>query len=325
MIPATLTDREINNAKQVPNQISDLIFRISDLKKLSIELIVNHKSMLKIDPATTPFRDFYQYLIGAVAPRPIAFISTMGADGAPNLAPYSFFNAFSGKPPIVAFSAARRRGDHPEKDTLTNILHSGELVINSVSFDISRQMALTSIEFPPGTDEFVKAGFTKVPSEMVAPFRVGESKIQLECKVDRVVPIYEDDQGASLVICRVLLLHLHPDILTENGRIDPHKADLMGRMGRQYYVRSSGDAVVEIAQDTKSPAIGFDGLPKSIRESRILTGNQLAQLAALTAWPEATAPEELSETETEALHRTIAALIDRGEAAVAAELVAGGS
>lgn len=277
--------------------------------------------MLKIDPATTPFRDFYQYLIGAVAPRPIAFISTLDSDGVPNLAPYSFFNAFSGKPPIVAFSAARRRGDIPEKDTLNNILQTGELVINSVSFDISRQMALTSIEFPPGTDEFEKAGFTKLPSEMVAPFRVGESKIQMECKVEQIIPIHEDDQGASLVICRVVMMHLHPDILTENGRIDPHKADLMGRLGRQYYVRSSGDALIEMAQDTKVPAIGFDGLPKSIRESRILTGNQLAQLAALPAWPEPAESQKLPEMTTEALHRTIAEMIDRSDILAAAALL----
>ena len=277
--------------------------------------------MLKIDPTTTPPADLYQYLIGAVAPRPIAFVSTLDKLGVANLAPYSFYNAFSGNPPIVAFSAARRSGPQKEKDTLANVLETGELVINAVSWDIARQMTLASVEFAPETGEFIKAGFTKVPSEKVKPFRVGEAKIQLECRVEKVIPMLEDDNGVHLVVCRVLLIHIDESVLSETGRIDPYKADLVGRLGRHYYVRASGDAINEIIQPTKVTVIGFDGLPESIRTSKILNGNQISRLAALPVWPEISDIEQwrkgreidLAALDIAALHQKLAVMLDQGD------------
>ncbi|MDO8970932.1 MAG: flavin reductase family protein, partial [Saprospiraceae bacterium] len=152
--------------------------------------------MLSIDPTQIPTKDLHQYILGAVAPRPIAFASTISVDGVPNLAPYSFFNAFSSNPPILIFSSNRRVANNTTKDTLKNVEETGEVVINVVSHSISRQMALASIEYGPEVDEFVKAGFTPLPSERVKPFRVAESPVQMECVVDKILPL-GDDGGAG--------------------------------------------------------------------------------------------------------------------------------
>jgi flavin reductase (DIM6/NTAB) family NADH-FMN oxidoreductase RutF len=241
--------------------------------------------MLSIDPSQIATKDLHQYILGAVAPRPIAFASTLSTDGVPNLAPYSFFNAFSSNPPLLIFSSNRRVANNTTKDTLKNVEDTGEVVINVVSYNISRQMALTSIEYGPEVDEFKKAGFTPIPSERIKPFRVAESPVQMECVVEKIMPLGEGGGAGNLIFCRIVLMHIAEEILTPTGRIDPHKIDLMGRMGRFYYARASGDAVVEIVQEVTSIGIGFDGLPDSIRHSPVLTGNDLSQLAALTALP----------------------------------------
>ena len=241
--------------------------------------------MLSIDPTQIPTKDLHQYILGAVAPRPIAFASTISVDGVPNLAPYSFFNAFSSNPPILIFSSNRRVANNTTKDTLKNAEETGEVVINVVSHSISRQMALASIEYGPEVDEFVKAGFTPLPSERVKPFRVAESPVQMECVVDKILPLGDDGGAGNLIFCKIVLMHISEDILSETGRIDPHKIDLMGRMGRFYYARASGEAVEEIVQDVTRIGIGFDGLPAIIRHSKILTGNDLAHLASLPALP----------------------------------------
>lgn len=243
------------------------------------------RTMLTIDPARVATKDLHQYILGAVSPRPIAFASTISLAGLPNLAPYSFFNAFSSNPPILIFSSNRRVSNNTTKDTLRNVEDTGEVVINVVPHRIVRQMAISSIEYGPEVNEFEKAGFTPIPSVCIRPFRVAESPVQMECKVEQILPLGEKGGAGNLIICRIVLMHIAEDILTEKGRIDPHKIDLMGRMGRFYYVRASGAAVHEIVQEVSSIGLGFDGLPAGIRYSSVLTGNHLGQLASLPALP----------------------------------------
>lgn len=243
--------------------------------------------MLRIDPTQIATKDLHQFILGAVAPRPIAFASTVGRDGRPNLAPFSFFNAFSSNPPILIFSANRRVSNNTTKDTLRNVEETGEVVINAVSHSIVRQMAVASIEYGADVNEFEKAGFTPLPSEMVKPFRVAESPVHMECKVDKILPLGDKGGAGNLIVCNILLMHIAESVLNENGRIDPHKIDLMGRMGRFWYVRASGAAIEEIQQVVSVIGIGFDGLPPGIRQSIVLTGNNLGQLAGLPALPSA--------------------------------------
>ncbi len=242
--------------------------------------------MLTIDPTQISTKDLHQYILAAVAPRPIAFASTISADGIPNLAPYSFFNAFSSNPPILIFSSNRRVSNNTTKDTLKNVEDTGEVVINVVPHAIVRQMALASIEYGPEVNEFVKCGFTPLPSDLVKPFRVAESPVNMECKVDSILPLGEGGGAGNLIICRIVRTHISESILNEKGRIDPDKIDLMGRMGRFYYARASGSAVEEIVQEVTAIGVGFDGLPETLLHSQILTGNNLAQLASLTVLPD---------------------------------------
>ncbi len=241
--------------------------------------------MLTIDPTQIPTKDLHQYILGAVAPRPIAFASTLSADGVPNLAPYSFFNAFSSNPPILIFSSNRRVSNNTTKDTLKNVEDTGEVVINVVSHAIVRQMALCSVEYDASVNEFEKAGFTPLPSERVKPFRVAESPVQMECKVEQILPLGEKGGAGNLIICRIVLMHIDERVLSETGRIDPHKIDLVARMGRFYYARASGPAIFEIAQTVTAIGVGFDALPDGLRHSAVLTGNDLGHIAALTALP----------------------------------------
>ncbi|MCB0557847.1 MAG: flavin reductase family protein [Lewinellaceae bacterium] len=267
-----------------------------------------------IDPKQTPTADLHQYLLGTVAPRPIAFASTVDENGAPNLAPYSFFNCFSSNPPIVVFSSNRRVSDLTTKDTLYNVEKTGEVVINAVNFGIVRQMAVASINYPKGVSEFEKAGLTPIPSDLVRPFRIKESPAHLECKVKEVIPLGEGGGAGHLIICEVLRMHIREEVLDENGKINPHKMDLVGRMGRAFYVRASGEAIHKIYQPYMPLGIGFDQLPESIRKSTVLTGNNLGMLAGLPAAPtrdEVLAMKEdeqarealLSEKPMETLHR----------------------
>lgn len=242
--------------------------------------------MLSIDPASIPTAQLHQYLVSAVAPRPIAFVSTVDAEGIPNLAPYSFFNVFSSNPPICVFSSNRREVNNTTKDTLHNILATRECVINMVSHAIVRQMALCSINYPPTVDEFEMAGLSPLPSSLVKPARVAESPVQLECKVQDVITLGDKGGAGHLIICEIVKLHIQESVLDERGRIDPHKIDLMGRMGAAYYTRASGEAVEVIFQDMTHIGIGFPQLPPSARNSRVLTGNDLGYLASLTAVPE---------------------------------------
>lgn len=239
-----------------------------------------------IDPKTTPTEELHQYLVGTVAPRPIAFASTVDEEGRPNLAPYSFFNCFSSNPPILVFSSNRRVANNTTKNTLHNIEKTGEVVINAVSFSIVRQMAVASIDYPQGVSEFVKAGLTPLPSDLVRPFRVKESPAHMECRVKEVIPLGSQGGAGHLIICEILRMHISEEVLDEKGRINPHKMDLMGRLGRAFYVRASGEAIHKIFQPFRPLGIGFDSLPDSIRDSTVLTGNNLGMLAGLPAAPE---------------------------------------
>lgn len=281
--------------------------------------------MLEIEPGQLPTAQFHQYMLGAVAPRPIAFVSSLSEAGQPNLAPYSFFNAFSSKPPILVFSSNRRVRDNSTKDTLANVLAVPEVVINVVSHSIVRQMALASIEYPADVNEFEKAGFTALPSRKVKPMRVAESPVQMECRVNQVLPLGEEGGAGHLVICEILLMHIHESVLNEKQQIDPKKIDLMARMGGAWYCRASGDAVMQIVQPVEKIGIGFDGLPQAVRHSNILTGNELAELAAFTVIPEADDAIRLDPTVMDALagnensrtnhlHRYAQQLIQQGDA-----------
>ena len=242
--------------------------------------------MIVIDPESTPRKDLHQFLLGAVAPRPIAFASTIDEEGNPNIAPYSFFNAFSSNPPVVVFSSNIRGSDQGVKDTLHNVEATGEVVINAVSFSIVRQMAVASIQFPKGVSEFEKSGLTPIPSDLVRPFRVKESPVQMECKVKDIIRLGEHGGAGNLIICDVLRIHINPNVVDERGRINPHKIDLMGRLGRAYYVRASGEAIHTIVQSVETISIGYGQLPESVRNSKILTGNNIGQLAGLAHVPE---------------------------------------
>lgn len=251
--------------------------------------------MITIDPAKIEAKDMHQYVLGSVAPRPIAFASTIDENGNPNLAPYSFFNAFSSNPPILVFSSNRRLRDNTTKDTLHNIKETGEVVINVVNYNIVRQMTVASIEYPADVSEFEQAGLTPIPSEVVAAPRVKESPVQMECKVQEIIQLGDQGGAGHLIICEIVRMHIAEDVV-DDGRINPHKLDLMGRMGRAYYVRASGEAIHTIVQPILKPGIGFGRLPQSAKDSHVLTANDLARFAGMEEEP---AKESIKEVENE--------------------------
>ncbi len=280
---------------------------------------------MKIIPGEVKTAKLHSLLLGSVSPRPICFASTIDADGNSNLSPFSFFNVFGAKPPILIFSPARRVRDNTIKHTLENIMATQQVVINVVSYSMVQQSSLASCEYPRGVDEFVKAGFTPVPSDMVKPFRVKESPVQLECKVLNVIETGDEGGAGNLVICEVVCMHINDDVLNEEGNIDPHKIDLVARMGGNYYCRASGDAVFEVPKPNTSLGIGIDALPEHVRKSSILTGNDLGILGNSTAIPERlpvsdkriTALNDMYKNDeaarVEGLHRYAKTLIEGGD------------
>lgn len=253
--------------------------------------------MLTIDPKSATIPQVHSYLLGAVGPRPIAFASTVDKDGNPNLAPFSFFNVFSAAPPIAVFSPARSGRTGATKHTYDNIKENPEVVINIVNYSMVHQTSLASTEYPKGVNEFVKAGFTPIPSEKIKPFRVKESPVQLECKVNQVIELGQNGGAGNLVICEILLIHVSEDVLDENKLIDQKKIDLVARMGGNWYCRAHGDALFEIQKPLTSIGIGVDSLPDSIRKSTFLTGNHLGQLGNAEALPNETDVNEFKLTE----------------------------
>jgi flavin reductase (DIM6/NTAB) family NADH-FMN oxidoreductase RutF len=240
---------------------------------------------MKINPQTTPPQEFHRLLLGSIAPRPIAFASTVDKNGTPNLSPFSFFNAFGVNPTTLIFSPSRRGRDNTTKHTYENLKEVPEVVINMVTYDMVQQMSLASTEYPKGVNEFVKAGFTTIASEKVKPMRVKESPVQFECKVREIIETGDGPGAGNLIICEILLAHIDDAVLDSNQLIDPDKIDLVGRMGGDWYVRTSGDAKFMVPKPLTSRGIGIDMLPEKIRFNKYLTGNDLGQLGNLEKLP----------------------------------------
>ena len=244
--------------------------------------------MVSIDPKDLPVQKLHQYLLGAIGPRPIAFASTVDAEGKPNLAPFSFFNVFSANPPILIFSPARSGRTNTTKDTYNNVKVVPEVVINVVNYDIVHQMSLASSPYAPEVDEFEKAGFTALKSDNVKPFRVAESPVQFECKVNEVIELGTEGGAGNLIICEVLKIHIHDEVLDSNGMIDQQKIDLVARMGGDWYSRANAESMFEITKPISTCGIGFDALPVDIKSSKVLSGNNLGHLAGIEKIPDET-------------------------------------
>lgn len=201
---------------------------------------------MQINPADIAIPKLHHLILGAVAPRPIAFASTLDKKGNPNLSPFSFFNAFGVNPTTLIFSPSRRGRDNTTKDTYENVKEVPEVVINVVTREIVEKANLSSTEFPRGVNEFLEAGLTMVPSVMVKPFRVKQSPVQFECKVRQVIETGDQGGAANLVICEILMIHVDDEVLDENGAIDPNKIRLVGRMGGDHYVEAFGSAIFDL-------------------------------------------------------------------------------
>lgn len=242
--------------------------------------------MLSLDPKDLKTAQLHQYLLHAVAPRPIAFASTVDKDGNPNLSPFSFFNVFSANPPIAIFSPARSGRTGQTKNTLDNVKEVPEVVINVVNYDLVHQASLTSTEYPKGVNEFTKAGLTEIPSVKIRPSRVMESPVQMECVVREIIELGTQGGAGNLVICEVVMIHIDKKILDpETNMIDQQKIDLVARMGGDWYCHAAGSALFKVAKPLTTIGIGVDALPSVIRNSTVLTGNHLGQLGNVERLP----------------------------------------
>jgi flavin reductase (DIM6/NTAB) family NADH-FMN oxidoreductase RutF len=240
--------------------------------------------MLSINPKEISPVKLQNYLQTAVSPRPIAFASTMDVDGNPNLSPFSFFNVFSSNPPILIFSPARRVRNNAVKHTLINAQETNEVVINIVNFDMVQQMSLSSTEYPDGVNEFKKAGFTMLPSDIVAPYRVAESPVQFECIVNDIIALGTEGGAGNLVICEVVKIHIHESVLDENQMIDQHKIDVVSRLGSNWYSRANA-GLFEVEKPLTTLGIGVDMIPNFIKESGYFDGNDLGKLGNIETIP----------------------------------------
>ena len=240
--------------------------------------------MLTLDPKELSAAKLQGYLQSAIAPRPIAFASTIDKNGKPNLSPFSFFNIFSSNPPILVFSPARRVRDNSIKHTLINCHDTKQVVINVVNYDIVQQMSLSSTEYPDGVNEFAKSGLTAVPSDSVKPYRVAESPVQLECKVNEIIPLGTGGGAGNMIICEVIKIHINEAILDENGIIDPIKIDLVSRLGGNWYSRAN-QGLFEVEKPLATLGIGVDAIPDFIKESAIFNGNDLGKLGNVESLP----------------------------------------
>lgn len=240
--------------------------------------------MISIEPKDLSPVKLQGYLQGSVGPRPIAFASTVDQNGKPNLSPFSFFNVFSSNPPILIFSPARRVRDNTIKHTLINAEATREVVINIVNFDIVQQASLSSTEYPDGVNEFVKAGLTQLPSDLVKPYRVGESPVQFECKVNEIIHLGTGGGAGNLIICEVVKIHINEEILDETGAIDQHKIDLVSRMGGNWYSRAN-KGLFEVPKPLTTLGIGVDRIPEPIRLSHVFNGNDLGMLGNIESLP----------------------------------------
>ena len=242
------------------------------------------ENILSIDPKNETVGTVHGHLLSAISPRPIAFASTVDAQGRPNLSPFSFFNVFGANPPIVIFSPARRVRGNTTKHTLENAKEVDEVVINIVNYNMVQQMSLSSTEYAEGVNEFEKAGLTMLKSDLIKPFRVAESPVQLECKVKQIVETGTEGGAGNLIICEVVKIHINKNVLDENGSIDQHKIDTVARMGGNWYSRANM-GMFEVEKPLRTLGIGVDNLPQTIRESKILTGNDLGRLGNVETLP----------------------------------------
>ncbi|OEK01905.1 flavin reductase [Roseivirga sp. 4D4] len=240
---------------------------------------------MRIDPKEISTPDLHAQLLGCIGPRPIAWASTIDEGGQINLAPYSFFNVFSTNPPTLILSPAKPR-DLKLKHTLLNAMATKEIVINVVSFDVVEQMSLSSTAYAKGVNEFVKSGLTAVDSEIVKPPRVGESIAAFECKVKEVIHLGEDAGAGNLIVCEIVLAHIKDGVLGDDGKPDPYKTDLVGRMGGDWYCRANGEAIFKLPKPNRNLGIGVDQIPAAIRNSSVLTGNNLGRLGNIEKIPE---------------------------------------
>lgn len=241
-----------------------------------------YKTIILKNISTSEAQNFLQH---AIAPRPICFASTIDLNGNVNLSPFSFFNLFSTHPPVVIFSPARRIRNNTTKHSLQNIMEVPEVAINIVIYDMIQQVSLSSCEYPKETDEFLKSGFTKEPSLLIKPPRVKESPVQMECKVLEVKPLGTEGGAGNLIIAEVLMMHINENILDKNGKIDQHKINHVARLGGNWYAKISADNLFEVEKPNTELGIGLDNLPESVRNSKLLTGNHLGQLANVHEMP----------------------------------------
>jgi flavin reductase (DIM6/NTAB) family NADH-FMN oxidoreductase RutF len=240
--------------------------------------------MRHIVPKDVPVREVFAYLLGGVAPRPIALVSTLSADGIPNLSPFSFFNAFGSNPPMITFAPSRRGRDASLKDTYHNLIATKECVVQCVTYDMVQQVNLASTEYPADVNEFVKSGLTPIPSDIVKPARVAESPFQMECKMVEMKSYGDGPSSGNLAICEVLKFHISENIF-DNGTISPNKIDLVARMGADFYCRASGNAVFIVQKPGDKIGVGYEQIPQYIKESNILTANNLGQLGLIEHAP----------------------------------------
>ncbi|WP_417290615.1 flavin reductase family protein [Corallibacter sp.] len=254
--------------------------------------------MTSFEPKDLSTGKLHGYLLSAVAPRPIAFASTIDENGTPNLSPFSFFNVFSANPPVMIFSPARRVRNNTTKHTLENVEYLKEVVINVVNYDLVHQASLSSTEYPEGVNEFDKAGLTMLESDIVKPFRVAESPIQFECKVTDIIKLGTEGGAGNLVICEVVKLHIEDDVLDENGVINQEKLDLVSRAGGSFYSRAKS-GFFEIPKPLSTLGIGVDSFPEEVKNSMILTGNELGMLGNVEALPSQSEVDAFLETVSE--------------------------
>jgi flavin reductase (DIM6/NTAB) family NADH-FMN oxidoreductase RutF len=262
---------------------------------------------MTVDPAQISVSKMHSYLLGTIAPRPIAFASTIDKEGNINLSPFSFFNCFGANPPLLIFSPARRGRDATTKHSHDNVIEVPEVVINIVNYNMVQQMSLASSEYPKEVNEFIKSGLTAITSSLVKPPRVKESPAAFECKVVQVIPTGTEAGAGNLVICKVLLAHIKDEVLDDRGNINPFKMDAIARMGGDWYCRANGEALFKVPKPLDKIAVGVDQLPEQIRLSTVLTGNDLALLATIEKIPSAIYTQELI------VHRQAKELLNKGK------------
>ena len=241
--------------------------------------------MIEIDVNSISSEELYKHLTTSVAPRPIALVSTIDSNGICNLSPFSFFNVFSVKPPILIFSPVNRMKDNTKKDTLKNVIELKECVISIVNQNIAQQVSLASSNYDSKEDEFKKAGFSKLKSTHIKPFLIKESPVNFECKVNSIIPLGEEGGAGNLVVCEIIKIHLQEEIMDSKNKIDPVKIDLVSRLGGSWYGKTTSESLYEITKPISNIGIGIDNLPKKVLNSKILSGSDLAMLASVDSIP----------------------------------------